>query len=91
MTMRTYPVIWDQEPIRSATKAESAKVAGFELVAYDVPANMDNRHREIGWELYGGTDDVVLAQGRSSNFDSAKAAAEQALASMVALSRGLVQ
>jgi hypothetical protein len=62
----------------SASQAEHAFVGPYELVAFDLPEDKSGP-REIGWELYIGTDfDVLVATGRAATFEDAKLAAEAA-------------
>jgi hypothetical protein len=63
---------------QSANQAETARVDGYELTAFDLPAG-NGSPRIVGWELYGGRDLLdLLRKGESSDFAAAKLDAETA-------------
>jgi len=68
----------------SADQAGKAVVGKFELVAFDIPSSPNFPTREIRWELFGGAKrQTQLARGQAQSFDDAKAAAEDALRSVL--------
>jgi hypothetical protein len=68
---------WEREPeFTTANRAERCRVGGYELVAFDLPADRAGP-RIIGWEVFGPPRrQRLLARGDSKTFDDAKAAAE---------------
>jgi hypothetical protein len=61
----------------SAEQAEHARVPGYELTAFVVPADpAKGWEREIGWEVHGGAKLVdLVAKGGADSIDDAKAQA----------------
>ena len=71
----------------SANRAEHRLAAGYELVAFDLPAANDYP-ATIGWELFGGLDYMTLvALGQAASFGEAKEACEKALVQVLAAHR----
>jgi hypothetical protein len=71
----------------SANRAEHRFAAGYELVAFDLPA-ANGYPATIGWELFGGLEYMTLvASGQAASFSEAKDACEAALVQALAVRR----
>jgi len=64
----------------SAEQAEHARVAGYELTAFILPADRAKGwDRLIGWEVHGGAKMLdLIAKGSAGTFEDAKTQAEAA-------------
>jgi hypothetical protein len=64
----------------SAEQAEHARVAGYELTAFVIAADVAKGwERVIGWEVHGGPKLLdLVTKGNADSFDGAKAQAEAA-------------
>ena len=71
----------------SANRAEHRFAAGYELVAFDLPA-ANGYPATIGWELFGGLDyRTLVASGQAASLSEAKEACEAALVQALAAHR----
>lgn len=80
--------VWTRDPeFWSVPCAEHALVDGYELVAFDIPA--DARHpRDIGWEVFTGPKLLDrVANGTALSFENAKRAAEGAWRRLTSMPR----
>ena len=73
------PLHWvDDSAYWSANRAQHAIVGDYELIAYDIPPTGDAAAK-IGWEIYTGPNQSQLLRTQeATDFNAAKAAAEQA-------------